>query len=298
MKLALILGCGYVGQRLGRRLSASGFRVVGSTRSVERAAELEAAGIEPLVGQLSDARTIDQIRRRGADLVYYLVPPRASGADPLPLVLEAVGVAAPEVFVYVSSTSVYGDRGGDWVDESTTVNPSGGAGLARYEAEREVIELARAAPVPVRVCRVTGIYGPGRTLRTLLKSGDYVLIRDGDAWVNRIHVDDLVVGLLASWRLGRDGAVYNLTDDEPHRTSEFANLASDLHGLPRPRWMDAAEAAELLGEQRLRRKLDSKRVSNRLMKEELAVSLDFPSYRTGLPAAVREEAHGTGVGSK
>ena len=117
---------------------------------------------------------------------------------------------------------------------------------------------------------------------------------------NRVNDAPILYGIaalvfvLASWKLGRDGQVYNLADDEPHRTSEFANLAADLHGIPRPRWVDEAEAAKLLGEPRLRRKLDSKRVSNRLMKEELEVILDFPSYRTGLPAAVLEEMQGLG----
>ena len=289
MKVALILGCGYVGQRLGSQLSERDFRVVGSTRSVERAAELEAAGIEPLVGQLTDSRVLQQVRQLGADRVAYLVPPRPGGEDPLRSVLDALGMARSRAFVYVSSTSVYGDRRGDWVDESTPMSPAGGVALARYEAERAVIEMARAGRVPARVCRVTGIYGPGRTLRTLLENGDYVLVRGADAWVNRIHVDDLVTALMASLRRGAAGEVYNLTDDEPHLTSQFAMMAADLQGLPRPRWVDEAEAAELLGEERLRRKLDSKRVRNRSMKEELNVSLDYPGYRVGLPAAVAAE---------
>jgi nucleoside-diphosphate-sugar epimerase len=285
LKVALVLGCGYVGQRIGKRLSEMGLRVVGSTRSLERAAQLEAAGVEPLVGQLSDSKTLKQVRQLGTDEVVYLVPPTTDGKDPLRSVLDVAGRAGLQAFVYVSSTSVYGDRGGEWVDESTPVDPAG-VGLARYEAERAVIEAARAGRVPGRVCRVTGIYGPGRTLRALLESGEYVLVREGDAWVNRIHVDDLVTALLASLRGGTDGQLYNLADDEPHRTSEFANLAADLQGLNRPRWVSETEANELLGEVRLRRKLDSKRVRNASMKDELGVRLAYPSYRTGLPAAV------------
>jgi len=286
LKAALIVGCGYVGQRLGRRLSGMDLRVVGTTRNPDRVAELEAAGIEPLVGRLSDSKSLEEIERLKANFVTYLVPPQSSGEDPLRPVLDSVAMATSEAFVYASSTSVYGDRNGDWVDETTPVNPSGGAGVARRQAELDVLEMARAGRLAARVCRVTGIYGPDRSFRTLLEGGNYVLVRDADAWVNRIHVDDLVTALLACLRLGSSGRLYNLTDDEPHRTSEFANLAADLHGLPRPRCVNEAEAAELLGEERLRRKLDSKRVRNRSMKEELELELEHPSYRTGLPAAV------------
>ena len=289
MRTALILGCGYVGQRLGRRLSGMDLRVVGTTRSPDRAAEFAAEGIEALVGELSDPSMLEKIARLESDIVFYLIPPRPRGADPLRPVLDAVAMAKPEAFVYVSATSVYGDRHGDWVDETTPVSPSAGPGMARHQAERDVIEMTRAGKLPARVCRVTGIYGPGRTLRTLLESGDYVLVEGADAWVNRIHVDDLVTALLASWRGGADGGLYNLTDDQPHRTSQFANLAADLHGLPRPRWVSESEATDLLGEARLRRKLDSKRVSNRAMKEELGVQLSYPGYETGLPASVVAE---------
>ncbi|NIR43110.1 MAG: hypothetical protein GWN99_04270 [Gemmatimonadetes bacterium] len=93
-------------------------------------------------------------------------------------------------------------------------------------------------------------------------------------------------GLIAAWQKGGDGRVYNLVDDEPHRASEFANLAADLQGLPRPEWIEESEARERLGEQRLRRKLASKRVRSRRLKEDLKLELKYPCYREGLCAAV------------
>jgi nucleoside-diphosphate-sugar epimerase len=116
-----------------------------------------------------------------------------------------------------------------------------------------------------------------------------VLIEGHDSWVSRIHVDDLVSGLLAAWTKGGDGRVYNLVDDKPHRASEFANLAADLQGLPRPSWLELSEAVERLGEQRLRRKLANKRVRSLRLKEDLGVELMYPTYREGLPAAVSQE---------
>ncbi len=228
--------------------------------------------------------------------MFYLVPPQGEGRDPLAPVLAALSAATPESFVYASSTSVYGDRGGAWVDETTAVRPEGASAEARHQAERLVAGAAGTGRVPTRICRISGIYGPGRTLRRALERGDYLLIRGGDKWVNRIHVDDLVSGLVAASRMGSVGEVYNLVDDEPHRSSEFALLAAELHGLPAPEWVDEEVARARYGDSRLRRKLQNKRVRNRLLKEALRVELEYPNYRVGLPAAVRREGEPPGRG--
>ncbi len=289
MKRALIVGCGYTGIRLAARLQEMAVLVSGTTRSEARADELEAAGIEPLLGSLTDPKTLRRIRAVSPHLAAYFVPPQLSGEDPLPEVVDAIARAPIEAFLYASSTSVYGDRGGDWVDEETAVRPESRLASARLAAESYAIEAVRTGIAPTRVCRITGIYGPGRTLRRMLESGEYVLIKGRDTWVNRIHVDDLVSGLVAAWQCGTDGGVYNLSDDEPHKAHEFAIQAADLHGLPEPRWIDESEAFDRLGELRLRRKLDSKRVRNRLLTQELGVKLAYPTFRTGLPLAVAEE---------
>ncbi len=289
MNPALIVGCGYTGLRLGRRLAELGFEPVGTTRSPERVAVLEASGIRPLVGDLGDRDTLLGIDRLGPGVVFYLVPPVPRGPDPLPDVIKATARAPLEGFIYASSTSVYGGSDGGWVDETTLPRPEGEGPTARLEAERTVFGAGWEHQTPTRICRITGIYGPGRTLRRVLERGDYVLIRDRDTWVNRIHVDDLVTGLIAAWHRGGDSRVYNLGDGEPHRASEFAFLAADLHGLPRPAWIEEAEARRRFGEGRLRRKLGSKRVRNRRLRDELGVELRYPSYRVGLPAAIEEE---------
>lgn len=294
MTRALIVGCGYTGCRLGTRLTEMGLRVVGTTRSEVRAARLREVGIEPWVGGLGDERAPTRIAELSPQLVVYLVPPSPSGEDPLVRILGATAGRSLDAFVYASSTSVYGDHDGDWVDESSAVAPEGANARLRADGEREVRKAARAAAVPARICRIAGIYGPGRTLRRALQTGSYVLIRGRDTWVNRIHVSDLVSGLIGAWQHGADGEVYNLVDDEPHAASEFANLAADLHGLPRPSWVGESEAAERFTGARLRRKLASKRVRNRRLKKELGVRLAHPTFRSGLPASVAEEIAAAG----
>jgi nucleoside-diphosphate-sugar epimerase len=289
VKRALIIGCGYTGMRLAARLREISISVGGTTRSKARADELEAAGIEPLPGSLSDPKLLRQIRDVSPHLVAYFVPPQLAGEDPLQKVIDATAGASIEAFVYASSTSVYGDRDGDWVDEETVARPQSRLARARLAAERFAIDAARTGLAPTRVCRITGIYGPGRTFGSILESGEYVLIKGRDTWVNRIHVDDLVSGLVAAWQHGVAGRVYNLADNEPHKAHEFAIQAAKLHGFPEPRWIDESEAVARLGELRLRRKLDSKRVRNGRLTQELGVKLAYPTFRTGLPLAVAEE---------
>lgn len=287
MKRALIVGCGYTGTRLAARLLELDLEVVGTTRDEGRAAELETLGVRPLVGGLGDDEFIRKLERSAPAVAFYFVPPTDDEPDPLRDVLAATARGAQlEAFVYCSSTSVYGDREGAWVDETDLPRPEGRSAEARLAAERAVLGAGRDHQTPTRICRVTGIYGPGRTLKRLLERGDYLLIEGQDTWVNRIHVDDLASGLIAAWRLGRDAEVYNLGDDEPHRASEFACLAARLHGLPEPEWVTPEEAAARLSSSRLRRKTTNKRVRNRRLREELKVDLRYPSFREGLPASV------------
>jgi len=281
-----MIGCGYTGIRLGRRLIERGLRVVGTSRKADRP-DLQSAGIELLTGDLRDPGVLATIRELKPSLVAYFVPPQRSD-DPLPLVLDAARNPALEAFIYASSSGVYGDRGGEWVDENTPIVDSETGDPLRHAAERLMSEAARDG-APTRVCRITGIYGPGRTLRRPLESGDYTLIEGHDVWVSRIHADDLVSGFIAAWQKGANGAVYNMVDDSPHRASEFANLSADLNHLPRPAVISEAEARSRYQGGELRRKLASKRIRCARLKQELGVQLKYPSYLTGLPAAVAEE---------
>ncbi|HHQ15124.1 MAG TPA: NAD-dependent epimerase/dehydratase family protein [Chromatiales bacterium] len=288
MQIILILGCGYTGLRLGIRLRKLGYRVIGTARSAAHIDAMQVAGIEAVTGDLDQPALRSLAALRPAVVACFVAPPR-SGVDPLPLMLQAFRDARMEAFLYASSTAVYGDRFGDWVDESTRVEATETADVRRIAAEALVGDAVRQHGLPARICRISGIYGPGRTLRALLQSGQYRLIRECDPWVGRIHVDDLVTGLVAAWKRGRGGGLYNMVDERPHRASEFANLAADLNGLPRPDWIDEAEARSRYEPDEYRRKVASKRIKCAALKEELEVQLKYPAYTDGLPAAVAED---------
>lgn len=295
MAEALIIGCGYTGLRLGRRLVSEGHRAVGTTRSPGRMAELEEAGIEPLLLDLGQPGSARVLGRESPDVVFYLAPP--AGEDPgseVEAVLRVLGRAPLEAFVYASSTSVYGDRGGDTVDASTLPRPDSPAARARLATERRLLQAGWTFDARPRIARVGGIYGPGRTLREAIREGRYHVVEGVETWSNRIHVDDLVEGLLAVWRRGENGRVYDLVDDEPHVSEAFARLVAERCGLEL-RTLTLEEAREAYGPDRLARKLGSKRVSNRRLREELDVQLRYPTYREGIPAALAEEEAGRGT---
>ncbi|MCL4779222.1 MAG: NAD-dependent epimerase/dehydratase family protein [Gammaproteobacteria bacterium] len=286
-KIALVIGCGYTGTRLAHRLIERGLRVVGVARRAEHNPELKCAGIEPMPGDLAEADFLSALGELSPSVVAYLAPPLRA-ADPLPAVLTATSGPLLEAFLYASSSSVYGDCGGEWVDETTPISSHSTGDPDRYAAER-CVAAAAAHGIPARVCRITGIYGPGRSLRHPLANGDYTLIEGCDPWVNRIHVDDLVAGFIAAWERGNSGMVYNMVDEQPHRASEFADLAADLNHLPRPVRISEIEARTRYDAAELRRKLSSKRVRCLRLTNELGVILKYPGFRTGLAAAVAQE---------
>lgn len=296
MARALILGCGYTGERLALRLLGQGHRVTGTTRSRSRAGELRDLGIEPRLLDVSDPESVRRLSGLAPDAAFYLIPPLRDGEEPcreVGDVIDALGRAPLDCFVYVSSTSVYGDRSGEWVDETDEPRPDSSTGRARLAAERTVLEKGWSRDARPRIARVAGIYGPGRTLRERILEGRYQLVEGVDAVTNRIHVDDLVTGLIAVWRKGRNGRIYNMADGHPVASAEYARITAGHLGVELP-VIGLEEARRRYSESRLARKLGSKRVDNRRLREELGVELRYPDVREGLPAALRAEEEGEG----
>jgi nucleoside-diphosphate-sugar epimerase len=293
----LILGCGYTGRRLAHRLLEEGHEVTGTARSPERTAELRERGVSPLLVDVADPESVARLREAAPEVCFYSVPPVGPAAETpgIDRVMEALARAPLECFVYVSSTSVYGDRDGDWVDESAVPDPDSPTGRARLAAERAVLRHGWVHDARPRIVRPAGIYGPGRTLRRRLEEGRYHLIEGADPWANRIHVDDLAAALEAAWTRGANGRVYNACDDEPHPSADYARYTAELLGIEEIPSLTPEEARERYSESALARKLGSKRVSNRRLREELEVELAYPTYREGVPAALREEGAAPGT---
>ena len=192
---------------------------------------------------------------------------------------------------YLSTTGVYGDRGGEWVDETSELQPTGERGTRRVAAEAAWQSLWLDRRVPVHIFRLAGIYGAGRSPFDALQAGTARRIDKPGQVFSRIHVDDLATVLRASMARPRPGAVYNVCDDEPASPAEIVTLAAELLGIPAPPLVPF----EAAGLSPMARSFyaDNKRVSNALIKTELGVRLRYPSYRDGLPVILAGESAGS-----
>jgi nucleoside-diphosphate-sugar epimerase len=293
-KRVAVLGCGYVGMALSRILHSEGADVVGTTRDAARFREIEETGARAMQVDVMEPGSLRQLVEWEPHAVFDLVRPQQIGEDRYTTwgtrnIAQAFAGAPLEALVYVSSTSVYGRRSGEWTDEETPVDPSSPLGEARLESERLYLEAWRTTGLPARICRVPGIYGPGRTLRQRLESGAYRRLNDEDLWVSRIHVDDLAEALIAAWMRGKAGETYLLCDDEPVSGHEYAEITASLLALPLPPAVEREDIRQELSSSAFERRVADRRCSNRRMREELRVQPRFPSVREGIPAALKAE---------
>jgi nucleoside-diphosphate-sugar epimerase len=199
----------------------------------------------------------------------------------------AGGGAFPDWIGYLSTTGVYGDRGGGWVTEQSRLAAQSVEGARRVGAERDWRDVGRGMGLTVTVFRLPGIYGPGRSAFDRLQEGQARRIAAPGQVFSRIHVDDLASGLAASIARPRAGGVYNLCDDEPAANADVVAYAAGLLGMEPPPEVSLEEA--LLPPAALRFYAESKRVSNALAKAELGWRPAYPSYREGLRAVLETQ---------
>lgn len=225
----------------------------------------------------------------GTTHLLVSVPPDAQGCAVLDRHGEDVA-ALPELrwIGYLSTTNVYGDRGGAAVDEETEPRPSGERGRRRVAAEAGWLDLHRRRGVPVHIFRLAGIYGPGRNALEAVKAGTARRVVKPDQVFSRIHVTDLVATLRASMAGPRPSRIYNVCDDEAAPPQDVIAFAASLLGVEPPPLEDFSTAA--LSPMAKSFYDDNKRVSNRRIKEELGVTLRYPTYREGLKALFADMA--------
>ena len=279
-------GLGYSALPLARRLSASGWAVSGTCRSAERQAVLCQCGFPAVL--FDRDRPLGTASLDGVTHLLVSVPPDAVGD--LVVAMHDSDIAAMRGLSwlgYLSTTGVYGDRGGSWVDETAALLPTGERGRRRVTAEQGWLELWRRCGVPVHIFRLAAIYGPGRSAFDALRAGTAKRIDKPGQVFSRIHVEDLASVLIASMARPRPGAVYNVCDDDPASPAAVVADAAELLGVEAPPLV----ALEAAGLSPMARSFydDSKRVANRLIKTELGVRLRHPDYRTGLAAILAEE---------
>ncbi|WP_304165015.1 SDR family NAD(P)-dependent oxidoreductase [Phenylobacterium aquaticum] len=280
MKL-FVFGHGFSGQALHRRLAPLGWEVSASLRPGADPARLTAQGVAAV--PLDDLAALDAAIA-GAQAILITAPPGPDGCPALPVLVPALARtgAFPDWIGYLSTTGVYGDRGGRWVFEDSRLAAQSVEGARRVGAERDWLDVARGMGLTITVHRLPGIYGPGRSTLDRARDGRARRVAAPGQVFSRIHVDDLAAGLAASIARPRPGGIYNLCDDEPAPNSEVVAYAARLLNLPVP--PEEPLDLEALRPQARRFYAETKRVSNARAKGELGWRPAYPSYREGLAA--------------
>jgi len=269
MSRLFCFGLGYSAEALARRLLVRGWSVAGSTREPARQARLAALGIA-----MADAPPA------GTTHILSSVPPDEQGDPILRRFAGAIAGAQPAWIGYLSTTGVYGDHAGDWVDETTVPTPGEPRSRRRLAAE----QAWQALDPPAHVFRLAGIYGPGRSAIDQLRAGTAKRVVKPGHQFSRIHVDDIAAVLEASIARPNPGAVYNVCDDEPAQADVVVAHAAALLGVPPPPEVPFAEAR--LSPMALSFYAERRRVRNERVKRELGVRLAYPTYREGLAAII------------
>lgn len=281
----LIVGCGYLGKRIAREWISQGHQVFALTRSPDRANQLRQAGIEPLIGDVTQAPDFRDLE--SLETVLYSVGfDRHSGQSRQAVTIDGLRkilACLPEKvarLLYISTTSVYGIDDGSWVDADTHCEPKQENGILALQAERILKSFAEEHRVSAGILRLSGIYGRGRLLARQQSLMNAVPISaNPSGWLNLIHVEDAVTAILACETQGQSGATYLVSDDLPIPRREYYSLLARLVGAPEPKFDSSPEEFQRL----------NKRCDNRRTKDELDWTPRFPTFAEGLPDAVLAE---------
>jgi len=278
----LILGCGYVGEKLAAACMAEDMQVIATTRNKDRARLLQQQGSEAHVAasplDLSDdlLASVDAVLdsiplSRDGQTMY------ASQLQWLPA-LEA-RLSSVKWAGYLSTTGVYGDAAGAWVDESWPCKPGSVRGTERLLAEQAWL----GSSLPAEIFRSAGIYGPQRNIIARLKAANYQAVQWNPAhYSSRIHVDDIVAALMAAMRQPQAGRIVNLADDLPLPHVDYVCEVANMIGAPAPEILTEQQGEACLSAAARDFFRDNKRVSNRLLHEQLLAQLKYPDFRAGM----------------
>ena len=285
----LIVGCGDVGVRVLKLLQGR-WTVWALTSSPGRMPALRAAGAVPLLGNLDDPQTLGRLGGL-ADRVLHLAPPPGTGqTDPRTAhLLRALARGGrTSRLVYGSTTGVYGDCGGEAVDETRAVNPTTDRARRRVDAEARLQHFGRHSGCHVTILRIPGIYAldrEGGDPRERVRRGTPALQAADDVYTNHIHADDLARACVRALMAGLPQRAVNVCDDTDLRMGDYFDLVADLWHLPHPPRISRATALATLPPMMMSFMSESRRLSNERMKRELGMVLRYPTVREGLAVA-------------
>jgi nucleoside-diphosphate-sugar epimerase len=289
MPTLFCFGLGYSASHYISEFGARFDRIAGTVRTREKAAAIAASrfghhAVEAFVFDGSTATPEITAALMDADAMLVSIPPRESGDPALAHFTETIaGAPHLETIVYLSTIGVYGDHGGEWVDETTSPAPVSMRSAERLTAEEAWTAIGTHAGKSVAILRLSGIYGLGQNALLQVARGSAKRIDKPGQYFNRIHVADIARAIEAAFERGADG-VFNVTDDDPTPQPVPVTFAAELLGVAPPPQIPFAEAAKTMTPMGLSFYGESKRVRNAKLKRELGVTLRYPTYREGLRA--------------
>ena len=283
MRRLLIIGCGDVALRAVKRFVPA-CRIYALTHTPTRAKDLRRLGITPLIGDLDHPASLTKLAGI-AHCVMHFAPPQTSGdidqrTHNLLAALDR-GEIVPQRLVYISTTGVYGNCDGHWVEETRPPHPTTSRAKRRLSAETQLREWGVRRGVIVSILRVPGIYSSERLPLARLRNGTPTIIASEDSFTNHIHADDLARVATAAMYRGKPGRIYNATDDSNIKMGDWFDLLATRFNLPKPRRITRAQAQTEITPSLLSFLNESRRVSNKRLKRELRVRLAFPDVDAG-----------------
>ena len=293
----LIVGYGDIGRRIARRLTSAApeggsLAVLALVRDRSRFSDLQASCVQLLWGDLDQPRSLRRLAGVATRVLYLAPPPSLQEGeagwqrdDRSRFLLASLLLGRlPRSLVYASTSGVYGDCQGQWIDETRSVAPLTPRALRRVDTEQRMRDAGLQGLV-ASIVRIPGIYAPDReggTPRTRLLRGTPVLQTQDDVYTNHIHAEDLArICIRALWR-GKPQRIYHASDDTQMKMGDYFDLAADLYGLARPARISRQQAVAELPAMLLSFMSESRRLSNQRLKRELKLQLNYPTVREGL----------------
>jgi nucleoside-diphosphate-sugar epimerase len=278
MEKILIAGCGDIALRVARELHGR-YRLFGLVRRPERTAELRAAGIVPLQADLDNRRSLRRLVGLAGTVLHFAPPPDSGETDLRTGNLLAAlsrGIL-PKRLVYISTSGVYGDCGGERVDEARAPNPQTLRARRRLDAERQIRTWAERNCVAASILRVPGIYAAERLPLQRLRTGTPAIIAEEDSYTNHVHADDLARIVIAALRHAQPNRIYHASDDSHLKMGDYFDAVADAHDLPRPPRLSRAQVQQAVSPALWSFMNESRQLENWRMKRELKVELRYPT---------------------
>ena len=280
-----IIGCGYIGRLLAKKLLAQHVSVAGVVSRQSSVEECARNGIACSRIDLDDESMCNEssLDVNAFRLIYLVPPPRQGRQDSrLANFLQLIQNQMPEKIVLISTTGVYGNCHGEWVTEDTAIKPNADRAWRRADAEQQMMAFCENHDIPLVILRVPGIYGPGKLPVMRIKKGDPIVCQEDSPYTNRIHAHDLVSICETALLSNEVTGIYNVSDGNPGTMYDYFMAVADAENLPRPPVIRLLEAEQQLSAGMMSYMAESRRIDNSKLLRDFAIKLKYPDLKTGL----------------